>query len=403
MKKIAVLILVLLLTPKISAQGISFEHGTFKEALAKAKAENKLLFMDCYTTWCGPCKVMSRDVFPQKGVGDYINAGFISIKVDMEKGEGIDLATNYNVKAYPTLLFINSDGKVVHSLIGSANAEDFIKQAKIAFKPSEQIEYLEKQFESGNRDLVWVSKYVKALYNAYKLEEIAKVGKQVIPLMKADQYATDEGFTILSYVGINYKGKEYNYILKNKSAFIAKKYIGKESFDYLISTSINNYLQEISLRAKTIEELKKAVAETHKDLLSPQQERMDNYYYSQYYLTKKQYDTWFDFNKKQADAKFLKNKKEALPMYINTAYTIAVSPDFEKAGLYEKAISMIENNKTADPESLSVNYCLASLYLKTANKDKALENVNIYITKSLEKGEEQDARALALKTKIENL
>jgi thioredoxin-related protein len=403
MKKIAILLLFLLSVSKISAQGISFEHGTFKEALAKAKAENKLLFMDCYTTWCGPCKVMSRDVFPQKEVGDYINAGFISIKIDMEKGEGIDLAATYNVKAFPTLLFFNSEGKVLHSLVGSANAEDFIKEAKIAYNPSEQLDYLEKQFESGNRDLALVSRYLRVLTNAKKPDQAASVGKTVIPLMKTSQYLTEEGFIILTYAGIEYKGKEYKYILNNKNAFVAKSYIGQKGFDNLILNAIKGYLYGVAIKAKSLEELKRVLAEVHKDYVLPQPEQMDNYFINKYYLQNKQYDDWFDFNKKLADAKFSINKKDALPMYINTAYTVAVNPDFEKAGLYEKAVSMIENFRVADPESLAVNYCLASLYLKTGDKTKALENVNAYIKKTSDEGTEPDKRTLALKSKIENL
>lgn len=43
-------------------KNINFELGTFEEALAKANKENKLLFVDCYTTWCGPCKQMDKYV-----------------------------------------------------------------------------------------------------------------------------------------------------------------------------------------------------------------------------------------------------------------------------------------------------------------------------------------------------
>lgn len=403
MKKITVLLMILSAVFQLNAQGISFEHGTFKEALAKAKAENKKLFMDCYTTWCGPCKMMTKDVFPQKEVGHYLNANFVSIKVDMEKGEGLELAKTYDVKAYPTLLFMDSDGKVVHKFVGSEKAEGFIEQAKTAFDPTKQIANLEKQYQSGKRDLAFVAQYVKALSNSYNLEILEKVTKEIIPTLKTEQYITEDGFTIVSSGGVEYKSKAYNYIVKNKKAFIDKPYIGQESYDYLISNSINNYLQGISAKAKTIEELKNAITETQKDGTSPQQEQIANYYYGQFYLSNKQYDTWFEFNKKAADAAFLKDKKSGLSTYINTAYNIAVNPDLEKAGLYDKAIAMIENIKDADPEFLTVNYCLASLYLKTKNKGKALENVNIYIRKNSDKGVEPDARVLELKTKIESL
>ena len=403
MKKITVLLMMLSAVFQLNAQGISFEHGTFKESLAKAKAENKKLFMDCYTTWCGPCKMMSKDVFPQKEVGDYLNANFVSIKIDMEKGEGLELAKTYDVKAYPTLLFIDSDGKVAHKFVGSEKPEGFIEQAKIAFDPTKQITNLEKQYQSGKRDLPFVAQYVKALGNSYNMEVLEKVTKEIIPALKPDQYVTEDGFTILSFGGVEYKSKAYNYIIKNKKAFIDKPYIGQESYDYLISGSVNGYLKEVAAKAKTIEELKSAITETQKEGTSPQQEQIANYYYGQFYLANKQYDTWFEINKKEADEAFLKDKKSAMSTYINTAYSIAVNPDLEKAGLDDKAISMIENIKDADPEYLAVNYCLASLYLKTKNKAKALENVNIYIKKNSDKGVEPDARVLELKSKIESL
>lgn len=402
MKRITVLLFMLTVS-HLTAQGISFEHGTFAAALAKAKAEKKLLFMDCYTTWCGPCKMMSKDIFPLKEVGDYMNPNFVSIKVDMEKGEGIELAKTYNVKAFPTLLFIDANGKVVHNMTGASKSEDFIKGAKIAFDPKQQIDYLKQQFDSGNRDLTLVSNYVKALYSAFKREEAVKVGKQVIPSMKPEQYLTEDGFTILAYSGVDYRGKEYNYIVKNKATFIAKSYIGQQDYDYVISNAVNNYLKQTASKAKSIDEVKKAITETHKDFVSPKQDMMDNYILSQYYLANKQYETWFEFNKKSADAAFLKDKKASLTSYINTAYSIAVNPDFANAGLDDKAVAMIENIKDVDPDFIAVNYCLASLYLKKGNKDKALENVNIYIKKSSDKGTEPDARVLALKGKIESL
>lgn len=402
MKKIAIVVVMLLVLPKLSAQGISFEHSTFKEVLAKAKAEKKLVFMDCFTTWCGPCKMMARDIFPQQHVGDYMNANFVSIKMDMEKGEGIELTKTYSVSAYPTLLFMDADGKVVHRATGAEKAEDFIEQAKIAFDPSKQLDNLEKQYQSGNRDFAFLAQYVKALYTAYKLDAIEKVGKDVIPTMKPEQYVTENGFTVIAHAGVDYKSKVYNYLIKNKKAFIDKPYIGKESYDYVVGTAISKYLVEVATK-KTLPELDKAITETEKDYVSPQQSQYKTYYYGQHYLAQKQYDKWFDFNKKQADETFAKNQKEALGSYINTAYSVAVNPDLDKAGLEQKAIAMVESVKNTDPESLAVNFCLASLYLKTANKEKGLENINAYIKKSTDKGDEPNARVLTLKTKIESL
>ena len=69
------------------AQGVVFEPEgtTLEQASAKAKAENKLIFLDCFTQWCGPCKKMSREVFPQEKVGAAMNPKFVSLKIDMER------------------------------------------------------------------------------------------------------------------------------------------------------------------------------------------------------------------------------------------------------------------------------------------------------------------------------
>lgn len=69
-------------------RSIRFEEGSYQEALNKAKKENKLLFVDCYTSWCGPCKMLANEVFTNNEVADYFNANFVSLKVDCEKGEG---------------------------------------------------------------------------------------------------------------------------------------------------------------------------------------------------------------------------------------------------------------------------------------------------------------------------
>lgn len=99
-------------------QGVDFFQGTFKQALAKAKKENKLVMFDAYTTWCGPCKVLKTKVFPNKELGAYINKRFVSIGVDMEAGEGLQLANQYPVDGYPTIFFLDADGKVKKKVLG---------------------------------------------------------------------------------------------------------------------------------------------------------------------------------------------------------------------------------------------------------------------------------------------
>lgn len=111
-------------------EGIQFEDLSFEVALAKAKKERKKLFMDCYTVWCGPCKMMNEQVFTVKQTGDYFKKHFIALKVDMEKGEGPELLKRFKVEAFPTMFVFDGDGKVLLKLRGARNTETFLKELK---------------------------------------------------------------------------------------------------------------------------------------------------------------------------------------------------------------------------------------------------------------------------------
>ena len=402
MKNLFVLIAAMLFCGNVFSQGINFEHGTFNEALAKAKAENKMVFMDCYTTWCGPCKMLAKKVFPQKEVGDYFNANFVSVKMDMEKGEGIDLKNKYQVKAFPTLLFMDATGKVLHKMVGGSDAAGLIAEAKIATDPSQRIGALEKRYADGDRDLNFVAKYVKALQKAYRKEEMVAVGKAFLVTAKPEQLSTEDGFKIMAYAGIEYASKEYACLLENKTKFVENKEIGEEGFNYVAGAAIKNYLGEIA-QTGTIEELEAAIEKCKKDFVSPKQDRMEAELRDDFYLSHKQFDKWLEVKEKSADALLATDQIKAVSMYINTAYRILMDPVFENAGIYDKTIAMSLKALKADETAISANYCLAALYMKTGDKAKALENINTFITKNTEKGGKEDARVDQLKKDIENM
>ncbi|HAP19550.1 MAG TPA: hypothetical protein DCR38_17535, partial [Butyricimonas virosa] len=108
------------------AQGVDFKELTMQEALTLAEKEKKMVFVDFYTTWCGPCKMMSSEVFTREQVGAYFNREFVNLKVDAEKGEGVELAKKYQVKAYPTFVVLKADGTEVYRTSGARPAEEFV-------------------------------------------------------------------------------------------------------------------------------------------------------------------------------------------------------------------------------------------------------------------------------------
>ncbi len=147
-------------------QGVKFEKITLSQAIAKAAADKKnstMVFVDCYTKWCVPCMEMSRNVFTQKVCGDFLNSGFISIKLDMEdKGEGSDVQKKFTITAFPTFLILNSKGEEVNRIVGSAKAEEFIEKVKAAIVPANSLNGLKAAFEA-NKNMLTGLPYAKAL------------------------------------------------------------------------------------------------------------------------------------------------------------------------------------------------------------------------------------------------
>ena len=130
MKKLMILMAALLFASASFAQ-VKWEEGTLAQALKKAKESGKeLVFLDCYATWCGPCKYMANTVFTSKEAGDYFNKKFVNIKIDMEKGEGINLARQFKIQGYPTFIILNHNGKELGRIVGGAQISQFIQKVE---------------------------------------------------------------------------------------------------------------------------------------------------------------------------------------------------------------------------------------------------------------------------------
>ena len=163
-----VLTLLSLIIFSAQAQGIDFFHGTFAEAQEKAQKENKLIFMDAYAEWCGPCKKMAATVFKDEKVGKFFNDNFVNVKMDMEKGEGPNLSRKFDVSAYPTLLFINGKGDLVHKGVGGLPVEQFMNLARTASGKVDNSKEFEKSYAAGKREPELILNYVRALNRAGK-------------------------------------------------------------------------------------------------------------------------------------------------------------------------------------------------------------------------------------------
>jgi len=155
MKKVGLVLttVFVLFSSALLAAGINFNNKSWQDLLAQAKKENKIIFLDAYASWCGPCKYMQNDVFIDESVGEVFNAAFINAKIDMELGEGPSLSTTFGITAYPTLLFISPQGNVVHKFVGALDKDGLIELAKHAQDPKKQYYTLKAKAEKGDMDV----------------------------------------------------------------------------------------------------------------------------------------------------------------------------------------------------------------------------------------------------------
>lgn len=158
----------LVVSPVLRSQGIEFFHGTWEEALLKAKEEDKLIFVDAFAQWCGPCKRMAASTFPDPEVGALFNQHFLSLKIDMEQGMGLEFRKKFPVNAYPTLFFIDQDQKLIQQSVGAKAPADLIALAQGILSKYDRSTKYEAAYKAGDRSYELVYNYVAALNKSGK-------------------------------------------------------------------------------------------------------------------------------------------------------------------------------------------------------------------------------------------
>ncbi|WP_111706462.1 thioredoxin family protein [Lutibacter citreus] len=138
MKKFLILSITLF-TISLSAQEINWM--SFEEAITAQKESPKKIFMDAYTVWCGPCKMLDKNTFHNKDVAKYVNENYYAVKFNAEGNESInyqgnkfenpnfnqntkgrnsshELSNHFSIRAYPTILFLDETGNLIAPLPG---------------------------------------------------------------------------------------------------------------------------------------------------------------------------------------------------------------------------------------------------------------------------------------------
>ncbi len=174
-------------------RGMQFEQGTsWTEIQAKAKATNKYIFMDAYTTWCGPCKFMAATIFPMPEAGAFFNDKFINVKVQLDTtakdneevkrwySDAHSIMARYKVNVFPTYLFFSPDGQLVHRAIGASDIKGFTAKGADALNPDKQYYVLLEKYKAGNKAPDFLRNLANAAGEVYDNEMLEKVSKEYL-------------------------------------------------------------------------------------------------------------------------------------------------------------------------------------------------------------------------------
>lgn len=232
MKRLMLLCLLIPFMGSAQEKATHFENGlTWQQVKAKAKSENKFLLVDCYTTWCGPCKYMSAAIFTQEKVGSFFNENFVNVQVqfDKTKEDNDEVKSWYaaadtiqkesKITAYPTFLIFSPEGKLVHRIVGAFKAEDLIDKAKKALLPENQYYTLLNRYDGEQGSPGYIKQLIFAAVDAFYMEKAEKLSTEYLATQK-DLY-TEDNLEMLSKFIRNSNSLGFQTILNDPKKAVA--------------------------------------------------------------------------------------------------------------------------------------------------------------------------------------
>lgn len=241
--------------------GITFVQSTLAVAKTEAKAKNKMLFVDAYADWCSPCKWMADNVFTDTTVAKFYNQNFLCIKLDAEKGEGIEFAKAFGIIGFPTFIFLNANGELIHKTVGQAEVKDFLQYGKDAVSPTENLIALQNRYKNGERNSDFLYTFSKASLLAYDLKFI-QYSNEYFKSLPADFLITENTWNAVKLFMPDINSFMFNYVLKNKAKYA--QFFGEQNIsEYIDEAELQSLQQAVhSKDSLMLEKSKKLIIET---------------------------------------------------------------------------------------------------------------------------------------------
>lgn len=357
-----------LLVAHVSAQSeIKFNQTTtWKETTEAAAKTGKLIFVDCYTSWCAPCKWMDKNVFTDGNVAEFYNRNFINAKIDMEKGEGVDLRKRYGVQSFPTFLFINAKGEVVHRTGSKMSVQEFLEEGKKAADPKKNLSFLSQKYSEGERSLPFLLDYYLVL-NKSDRANADKIAKNIVTDIAPEQLKTEFGWKTIQALARSESDKLGAYFMSNQTAF--NNWSKQEERDQLKDRLMSNTMY--GLMRGNDEQTFMSKLDYFKKSDKTDRKKQGVMLEAEYYLDKGRYDDYIKITS-SALKNELKNDAEKLSFLARKASRGKGNTEVAPLVILQQAYLMAKRAAELEPEDYSIQSTLAYACLAIKNKPEAL-------------------------------
>lgn len=236
------------------SNGVRFiETPTLEAALQQAAKEGKVLFMDCYTQWCGPCRCLASRIFPLKSVGEFYNTNFVNVSFDMETPEGMLIRKKYNIRAYPTLLFLNPAGEIQHMGVGAGDEKGMLLLGKTALDSMVSYKALKEKIAHGDRSAETIMGYLSV--NNYATDW-NKLIQEYFKNKSPKQRLSENSWNLFNSFDYSIEGDQFRFFVKHRADY--EKMYGKDQVQNKIRKLFFNYMSD-SLTHKSLEKVDPAL------------------------------------------------------------------------------------------------------------------------------------------------
>ena len=361
MKKLIVLSALLLTSFIVPAQTLTVIHEDFAAAKAAAAKEHKLLLIDFYTTWCGPCKRLSKAVFDNDKHAATIAKNFVLLKYDAEKDTSYHLSKKFHISSYPTGLVMNNDGRVVQKKFG-------MKTNKDGVDIDDYLSFLDDAVkrQKENKYIKGISKEINLQFPEFYINYINRTKK----IEKEDlenywsgttDYLSEVQFCILAYFGGSPEANTY---------FLAHKDVYKDMYGEKDVTSLTYRIVSRTYKAALKEKDKKKLEEANKlaktHLPTSDVKNIREYYNYKFWEATGDWQKVIDY----ADA----NKKDFIASGQMNAICWSIFENCKDKAVIKKATTLMgEYNKTNSSFAALDTY--ANLLYKSGDSQNAIKQM----------------------------